>query len=155
MTIINWWNNNTNNLLNNLNNNLNLIYPAIDYHNISTKFLEEYYRILNHDHKNLYNYYANNAKLTYNNNEYLGIEQIKQKYNDIELKEPKYVINTFNSQPFNTNSIIINVFGLIENQINNNFLSLNITHKKNFIETIILSKINNNWYMQNHIFVNV
>lgn len=151
MSILNWWNNNTNSLLNNLNNNFNITYPAFDYDNISKKFLEEYYKLLYSNHKSLYNLYMLNAKLTYDNIEYLGIDSIKQKYNELELKEPKYTINNYNSQPLDTNKILITLFGLVENKLNNNILSFNITHKNNFYETIILININNSWFIQNHI----
>ena len=151
MSIFNWWNNNTNNLLNNLNNNLNILYPSIHYNEISKKFLEVYYNFLHNNHKEIYNLYLHNSKLTYNSEEFLGIQLIKQKYNMLNLKEPKYVINNFNAQPIDNNKIIISVIGIIENKLNSSILSFNISNKNNYHETFILT-YNNNWFIQNHIF---
>ena len=152
MSIFNWWNNNTNNLLKNLNNNLNFLFPSIYYNNISKSFIETYYNSLHSNHRNIVNLYLHNSKLTYNNEEYLGIELIKQKYNFLDLKEPKYVINNFNSQPIDNNKIIITVIGTIENKLNSSILSFNISNKNNYHETFILVNINNSWFIQNHIF---
>lgn len=152
MSIFNWWNNNTNNLLNNLNNNLNFLFPSIYYTNISKSFIETYYNSLHSNHQNIVNLYLHNSKLTYNNEEYLGIELIKQKYNFLDLKEPKFTINNFNAQPIDNNKIIITVIGTIENKLNSSILSFNISNKNNYHETFILVNINNSWFIQNHIF---
>jgi len=152
MSIFNWWNNNTNNLLNNLNNNLNILFPSIHYNNISKSFIETYYNLLHCNHQNICNFYLDNSKLTYNNEEILGIELIKQKYANLNLKEPKFTINNFNAQPIDNNKIIITVIGTMENKLNSSILSFNISNKNNYHETFILVNNNNSWFIQNHIF---
>lgn len=152
MSIFNWWNNNTNNLLNNLNNNLNILFPSIHYNSISKSFIETYYNFLHSNHQNIYNFYLDNSKLTYNNEEILGIELIKQKYANLNLKEPKFTINNFNAQPIDNNKIIITVIGTMENKLNSSILSFNISNKNNYHETFILVNNNNSWFIQNHIF---
>lgn len=149
MTTSNWWSISTKNY--NLNNDLNN--SLINYKEIGKQFLENYYRIYYKNCKVLFNIYTQNAKLTFQNIEYLGIDRIKNKYITMNLTRPKHKIFTYDIQPIDITKVYIVVTGSFANSIESQITSFgNYTKVFNFIESFLIENINNKWYIRNHIF---
>jgi len=115
----------------------------MDYLTIGKQFTNEYYNCNCHD---MHNYYSQNAMLTYNDVEYDGYQAIKQLYDSLIICDTK--ISTVNTQPTHDNKIIILVTGY--SMIYNNLLC--IYEVSEFTDMIILTLINTNWHICNHIF---
>jgi len=122
-----------------------------DIISVGHKFVSYYYELYDTNINLVYNFYNDDAILTFENNEYIGKDNIRNKYNLLKLNKIEHKLLNINIQPVYINSIhtkiMINCVGQMrENQGFNNYKIYN------YIETFILNQCNNNWCVQNHIF---
>jgi hypothetical protein len=126
-----------------------------DFRTIGTQFLTAYYNTFSTDIKALSNYYLPTALVTYMLEEYGGIEAIRNKFNTLQLQNPKHTIIKSSVQPVDENRILIMVTGTITESGQNSWLVLKPEIKvTNYTETFILINENKNWFIQHHIFYN-
>lgn len=155
MSTSNWWNVSTNNWWDNSNNDnfLSLNNPLINYKEIGMKFLEHYYRNFDQNWRTLYTYYMNDATYTFQDEEYLGIQSIKNKYDSLNLNNPKHHVFSYDVQPIGKNKVSIMVTGSLTNTVRYNWISFGQQTKTfNFVESFLVVNVNCRWFIQSHMF---
>ncbi|MBY9021910.1 MAG: hypothetical protein KGD67_12710, partial [Candidatus Lokiarchaeota archaeon] len=124
MSTSNWWSISTNNL-NNYNLDKNNFFFHVEYSsaseptykNIGEQFLDQYYYSYDNNWGYLYNYYLEESIFTFQDEEYVGIHKIRNKYNSLELNNPEHIIHSFNIQPVEEKKVSIMVTGSLRNTI--------------------------------------
>jgi hypothetical protein len=115
------------------------------YKDIGKQFVDQFYNNFNSNVKTSYQFYNDNAYLTFNDNEYGGVNAIKNLYNSFGAIQ--HFITNINYQPIDNNILIIAKGYIIKSKTFNSKKEIHEYH-----ETIVLSMMSGNWEIINHIF---
>lgn len=125
----------------------------INYNKIGQQFLEHYYKLFDYNWKLLYTCYNANATMTFQNEEYFGGNSIKNKYELLNLNNPKHNSYSYNVQPVGKNKISIMVIGSLTNSSKYLWTTFaQQTKTFNYVESFVIMNENNRWFIQSHIF---
>lgn len=130
----------------NATNNGNILLGQIgSYKQIAEKFLELYYVTYDSNFQNVANLYASNPCITFADEEFLRFSDLSRKItHDYKIFLFQHKNITFNAQPINERTLIINVTGE---------LYVNAFDGGKFNETIVLTRDDTNrYYVTNTIF---
>ncbi len=127
-----------------------------NFRELGTEFLNAYYNTFTTNIKLIPTYYLPTALLTYISEEFNGIDAIRNKFNSMQLNNPKHTVLKTLCQPVDGNRVSILVIGTITETMQSNWLSHKSDAKvTNYTETFLLINENKVWYIQNHMFHNI
>ena len=130
------------NLFKNNNNNWTITKPAVNYKLVAEKFLEFYYGLYDNDFARLESVYTQNPMITFADEAFSKFSDLHRKLtSDYRICKFIHQNISFNAQPINENTILINVSG---------DLRVNAFDGGKFTETIVIATNNQQNYFITH-----